>query len=667
MIETYFGANLLSSFPAFISALIIGIAFGWCLEQAGFGSSRRLSGIFYFRDMAVLKVMFSAVITAALGLLILFNLGLISPESIYFPETFWGAQIIGGLLFGVGFVIGGWCPGTAAVGAVSGKFDALIFLFGAGLGSMAFSESFDMIKPYYLMGASGVRFVYDDLGLPVGQFALLLTLVAIAAFWISELIETKFDFALAAQRSKGLWVFSLAILIVASGISVLPARSVMGTATTALSGLPEVYEAISRAEDHIEPVDLARELVAGKSKIICVDVRTLEEYHEWHIPGARHFPLESVAAGLNKYKNYDRIVLYSNGTVHPAQMWVVLRLKGFRNVFVLADGLKGLFETVLKPAVLRTEALSEAQQREIEQWRSYFLSSGQTVGSAAMPDFSGVMNKAKNWSLSPLVDVEWLESNLDRVRIIDTRPQPEYNSGHIDGAISLNIENLRGNVGGMPSMLLPPEMIAKVLSLAGIRPDDKIVIVDDKIRNATLLAAALSKVGHAELTILNGGFNAWRAAAKPVSRSLRSLPTSDYQPVEGADAFIIDTEELYEKALAKKVRIVDARPSEQYSGQEVTEARGGHIPGALNRPVTQDLMAVNESEFRPAEELKNDYNALLGTGSNGNDEIVANCRTGHSASQAWYVMNRILGYKNVRLYDGSWTIWAADERLPVEK
>ncbi|MFZ5951343.1 MAG: rhodanese-like domain-containing protein [Candidatus Rifleibacteriota bacterium] len=378
MIETFFAADLLNSSQALFSAFILGIAFGWCLEQAGFGSSKRLTGIFYFRDMSVLKVMFSAVITAMLGLLLLSRVGLVKPDSIFLPETIFGAQIIGGLLFGFGFAVGGWCPGTAAVGAVSGKFDAIVFLLGAMIGSMAFSESFAWIESYYNLGASGIRFVFSELGMSAGQFALAMTGVAVLAFWISELIEVRFDFSKVAEKAQGLWIFSMTALIVATAVSAMPARSVSAGGNT---GQKEIMTAIYAARDHIAPVDLAREMVAGQKKIVCVDVRSSDEYHEWHIPGARNFPPESIIAGLERYRKHDRIVLYSNGMVHPAQIWVLLKLNGFDNATVLSEGLSGFREDVLKPVALRIEPLSVEQKNEIEKWRSFFLTSANAVGA----------------------------------------------------------------------------------------------------------------------------------------------------------------------------------------------------------------------------------------------------------------------------------------------
>ncbi|MDD5597675.1 MAG: YeeE/YedE thiosulfate transporter family protein, partial [Victivallaceae bacterium] len=116
MINTFFSQGNLASAPAMFTAGIIGFFFGLLLEKAGFGSSKRLAGIFYFRDMRVLKVMFSAVITAAIGFGFFAGLGIISLDSVYLLKTVYLVQIAGGLLLGIGFAVGGWCPGTAIVG-----------------------------------------------------------------------------------------------------------------------------------------------------------------------------------------------------------------------------------------------------------------------------------------------------------------------------------------------------------------------------------------------------------------------------------------------------------------------------------------------------------------------------------------------------------------------
>ncbi|KAF1080614.1 MAG: hypothetical protein GQF41_3024 [Candidatus Rifleibacterium amylolyticum] len=386
MIETIFSSNSLSSANAFLISLVIGAAFGWCLEQAGFGSSRRLAGIFYFRDMAVLKVMFSAVVTAMLGLGFAFAFGVIRPDAIYVPETILGAQILGGFIFGIGFVMSGWCPGTAVVGAVSGKFDALVFLFGAILGSYAFNEAYPLIEPYYNWGNMGVSHIYKETGIEFGDFALLVTVIAVFAFWTSELIEERFSFIRLAERSSGLWAFSVFILVGAVMVMALNRSGSTGYKVVETGVYAsEVLNHVELAEDHIEPEEVARALLAGQKRIVIADLRSREEYDEWHIPGSIHLPINSAVKMLDRYREHDLIVLVSNGSVHPGQAWVVLQIFGYRNVKVMADGLRGFFDRVLKPASLRIEPLSEAQANEINHWRTMFLGSGMAVGSASPP------------------------------------------------------------------------------------------------------------------------------------------------------------------------------------------------------------------------------------------------------------------------------------------
>ncbi|HEY2091607.1 MAG TPA: YeeE/YedE thiosulfate transporter family protein, partial [Thermoanaerobaculia bacterium] len=96
-----------------MTPLVIGIAFGWALERAGLGDSRKLAGQFYFTDLTVFKVMFTAIVTAMLGVFWLVRLGVISLASISVPETYLVPQLLGGLIFGAGFVAAGLCPGTS--------------------------------------------------------------------------------------------------------------------------------------------------------------------------------------------------------------------------------------------------------------------------------------------------------------------------------------------------------------------------------------------------------------------------------------------------------------------------------------------------------------------------------------------------------------------------
>ena len=179
---TLFSLDLLNTPVGFLVAGLIGLLFGFFLEQAGFGSSRKLTGIFYFKDMAVLKVMFTAIVVALVGYRYLTALGWLQPADVYIMPTYWGAAIVGGLIFGVGFVMGGWCPGTAIVGLASAKLDALVFLVGAVLGGILFNEIYGVVEPLYNGLCAGAVTLSDTLGVSMNVLTLALCVIAVLLF-----------------------------------------------------------------------------------------------------------------------------------------------------------------------------------------------------------------------------------------------------------------------------------------------------------------------------------------------------------------------------------------------------------------------------------------------------------------------------------------------------
>lgn len=139
MIAPLFKTGLMGYPGYMISGLIIGILFGFVLERSGFGSARKLTAVFYLRDFAVPKVMFTAIITAMMGVFYLSALEILDVSKLYFSPTYVLPFIFGGFLFGVGFLIGGYCPGTALVAMVNRKLDAFVFAFGVCFGILFFS------------------------------------------------------------------------------------------------------------------------------------------------------------------------------------------------------------------------------------------------------------------------------------------------------------------------------------------------------------------------------------------------------------------------------------------------------------------------------------------------------------------------------------------------
>ncbi|MCF8083897.1 MAG: YeeE/YedE family protein [Deltaproteobacteria bacterium] len=173
-------------------ALLIGFLFGFVLERAGFGNARKLVAIFYLRDFAVLKVMFTAIVVCMMGLLYFSVLGWIHMGGVYILPTYIWPQIVGGLILGVGFVMGGYCPTTSVVATVSGKLDGLIFLIGMMLGSFIFAELFPVLEGFYRAGAMGPVRLQDVLGINSGMIALLVAVMAVVIYWLVEKVEQHF-------------------------------------------------------------------------------------------------------------------------------------------------------------------------------------------------------------------------------------------------------------------------------------------------------------------------------------------------------------------------------------------------------------------------------------------------------------------------------------------
>ena len=176
----------------FLVALILGISFGFWLERAGFGSSRKLALQFYFEDMTVLKVMFTAIIVAMLGLTYFTLFGWIDISKVYINPTFLTAQIAGGLILGIGFAIGGYCPGTSVVGAVTGRIDAFVYVAGALFGMFVFGEMFPWLDDLFVAGSMGNIRLPELFDLSTGVVVLIAVILAIGMFLGGEYLEKKF-------------------------------------------------------------------------------------------------------------------------------------------------------------------------------------------------------------------------------------------------------------------------------------------------------------------------------------------------------------------------------------------------------------------------------------------------------------------------------------------
>jgi hypothetical protein len=184
--------ELISENTNLFLAFLIGIGFGFVLEQSGFSSSRKLAGVFYGYDTVVLKVFFTAAITAMLGLLFFSLFGWIDLELVYINPTYLTSAITGGIIMGVGFILGGYCPGTSICGASIGKIDAMVFVGGLFIGVFIFGIGYNLWDDLYMAKFLGSPKISDALGMSDGLFALMLIVIALVMFRVAELAEKKF-------------------------------------------------------------------------------------------------------------------------------------------------------------------------------------------------------------------------------------------------------------------------------------------------------------------------------------------------------------------------------------------------------------------------------------------------------------------------------------------
>lgn len=192
MSAPFFKYGLFGDEVSLLVAFAVGIGFGFFLERAGFGSARKLVAQFYLTDLAVFKVMFTAIVTAMLGVTYLAWVGILDLSLVYLVPTYWAAQVVGGLLLGVGFVIGGYCPGTSVAAVATGKVDGLVYVLGIVAGTLTFAGLFPLLRGLYFASSAGAQTLPQILHLPYGLVVFAVVLMALGGFYGAGLLETRF-------------------------------------------------------------------------------------------------------------------------------------------------------------------------------------------------------------------------------------------------------------------------------------------------------------------------------------------------------------------------------------------------------------------------------------------------------------------------------------------
>ncbi|CAN5301312.1 sulfurtransferase [soil metagenome] len=273
-----------------------------------------------------------------------------------------------------------------------------------------------------------------------------------------------------------------------------------------------------------------------------------------------------------------------------------------------------------------------------------------------------------------LATTDWVADHLDDadVRIVESDEDVLlYDVGHIPGAVKIDWHADLQHP--LQRDYLDAESFARLMRERGIGRDTVVVFYGDKNNWwATYALWVFRLFGHDKVRIMDGGRKKWEAEGREMTSEVPSYTATDYPVPERDDSRVrAFRDEVLEHMRAKRP-LIDVRSPEEFRGEKLHmpdypqegAMRGGHIPGAKNMPWAK-AVDPDTGEFRAADELRALYEEECGLSAD--QEVVAYCRIGERSSHTWFVLHYLLGYPNVRNYDGSWTEWGNTVRVPIEK
>ena len=344
-----FVPDIISNEFNLIVAFFVGCGFGFILEQAGFSSAKKLTGLFYGTDFTVLRVFFTAAITAMLGVILLSEVGLIDASLIYVHPTFMKSAIVGGVIMGCGFVIGGYCPGTSLCGAAIGKIDAFFFVAGGLLGVFAFAEFFTQIETFYTADPRGDLLINDWLGVSRGVFAAGLIAAAVLAFIVTSLIEARLnpDSPVKSFPRGRHAIAMVALLAIGWFVAITPERETRLTEKAADPAYEQAHP-IPR----MSPDELAFRIIDRDRSLRLIDIRSPKEFATLALPGAVNLPEEQLlhkgASDLLGRHLLEKVFVAENEK-DAVRAATLASLLGHKHVAALKGGLAAFRSTILKP------------------------------------------------------------------------------------------------------------------------------------------------------------------------------------------------------------------------------------------------------------------------------------------------------------------------------
>jgi thiosulfate/3-mercaptopyruvate sulfurtransferase len=267
-------------------------------------------------------------------------------------------------------------------------------------------------------------------------------------------------------------------------------------------------------------------------------------------------------------------------------------------------------------------------------------------------------------TLPLLIEAEPLFQQLDneQLLILDTSSAETYARHHLPAAIHITPSALQSGIKPAPGKLPGVAQLSELFSSAGLTPDKHVIVYDDEGGGwAGRLAWTLDVLGHSNYSYLNGGIHAWLAARLPTQAGASASQPSDYQATIH-NAPVAALAEVLASLDDDSYAIWDARSKDEYLGNKVFAQRGGHIPGAVNIDWLELIDRQRQTRLVDLDALQLRLNQL---GLSQDKTIITHCQTHHRSGLSYLAM-KILGYPNIKGYDGSWSEWGNLEHTPVE-
>ncbi len=335
------------TWTVYIVSFVIGIGFGAALEMAGFGDSRKLTGQFYLRDMTVLKVMFGAIVVAGVLLALFSSLEWIDMSRVWINPTYLWPGVVGGLLMGVGFMVGGFCPGTSIVAAATLKLDGIVFLVGAAIGIFLFGETLPLVQDFWLSSNYGQLTLPQVFGTSTGDLALALVAMGLGSFALAELAEGKLGPGSKERKLRILPRSRLGWMGIGAIISFALVAAIEGEPTTMERWAwiaPEAGQQLARRQVYADPREVAEITRNTNLRTVVLDVRPESDYHLFHLKGSRRVTLDQLADPQWQQQLAampDNTVFFTVSWDETAatEAWKLLAAQRLPNVYVVAGGI----------------------------------------------------------------------------------------------------------------------------------------------------------------------------------------------------------------------------------------------------------------------------------------------------------------------------------------